>query len=79
MNTISTEPTRPLSASGVASAEVVERMFTEKRSTKPLSSSASIDSAKLRDSPNTIMQPPNAATVVNRRRPACLVIGRRVR
>ena len=46
MNTFSTALTRPRSSFGVARAAIVERMFIENMSTKPLTVSATSDSQK---------------------------------
>ena len=79
MNTPSTAFTRPRMWFGVARATIVERMFIENMSTKPLTASASSESRNERESPKTIMLPPKAPTVSNRVRPAWLFIGLRAR
>ena len=67
MNTPSTALTRPRSAFGVASATVVERMFIENMSTKPLTASASAESQNQRESPKTTMLAPKAPTTSEQR------------
>ena len=70
MKTPSTALTRPRSAFGVASATVVERMFIENMSTKPLTASAANESGNQRESPKTTMLAPNAPTTSSSVRPA---------
>ena len=55
---------------GVASATVVERMFIENMSTKPLTASASAETRNQRERPKTIMLAPNAPTTSSSVRPA---------
>ena len=62
MNTPSTAFTRPRTSFGVARATVVERMFIENMSTKPLTARAAKESGNQRESPNTIMLAPKIPT-----------------
>ena len=78
MKTISTALTRPRSASGVASAVIIERMFMLIMSAKPLTASAANESANELDSPNTTMLPPKTPTTTSSLRPAIPRSGRRV-
>ena len=78
MKTISTALTRPRSASGVASAVIIERMFMLIMSAKPLTASAANESANECESPNTTMLPPKTPTTTSSLRPAMPRSGRRV-
>ena len=77
MNTISTAFTRPRSASGVASATIVARMFMLIMSAKPLTASAASESANERESPKTTMLAPKTPTTTSSVRPASRCSGRR--
>ena len=63
MKTISTAFTLPRSASGVASAVIIERMFMLIMSAKPLTASATIESGNELESPKTITRALNLMTV----------------
>ena len=76
MNTAFTALTRPRMWSGVSSWMSMWRMNTLTSSAPPSTASATIDSAKFEDSPNTAVAAPNRPTHANSHRPTWRVIGR---
>jgi hypothetical protein len=62
MKTMFTALTRPRISSGVPSCTIVWRMITLTMSQAPTAISDAIDSARLRERPNTIVKTPKPAT-----------------